>query len=273
VSTPPAERVRDPRAEAFVLPARPELTGGRRVGVLMSHGFTGSPASMRPWGEALAARGYGVHAPRLPGHGTTWQDMARTGWDDWRGELDRALDVLLAEHDVVAVAGLSMGGALALRLAADRPGDVASLVLVNPAVTSRDRRLVAVPLLRRVLASMPGIGNDIRARVEDGAEVDEVGYDRVPLAALHQMMTGWRALRGDLGRVAAPLLMFRSVTDHVVDPSSGAVITSGVGSAQVTERLLERSWHVATLDHDLPVLVEESAAFLAATCGVPPAVG
>lgn len=265
--------MRDPRAAAFVLPARPELTGGRRVGVLMSHGFTGSPASMRPWAEALAAQGYGVRAPRLPGHGTTWQDMARTGWADWRGELERALDVLLAEHDVVAVAGLSMGGALALRLAADRPDDVAALALVNPAVTSRDRRLVAVPLLRRVIASMPGIGNDIRARSEDGAEVDELGYDRVPLAALHEMIAGWRSLRGDLGRVVAPLLMFRSVTDHVVDPSSGAAITAGVGSAQVTERLLEHSWHVATLDHDLPVIVEESAAFLAAACGVDPTDG
>ncbi|MCH1868234.1 carboxylesterase [Nocardioides sp. CFH 31398] len=254
--TPPA--VRDPRAEAVAIEARPDLTAGRRVGVLLSHGFTGSPASIRPWATALGERGYGVVVPRLPGHGTTWQDMATTSWDDWYAELDRALSALVATHDTVVVGGLSMGGALALRLAAERPADVAGLLLVNPAVTSRDRRLVAVPLLKRLVATQPGIVDDIRLEGQD-----EVGYAKVPLAALDTMLRGWRALRPELPRVTAPLLVFRSVVDHVVDPSSAALVTAAVSSDEVTEQLLTRSWHVATLDHDAPVIAAASADFVA----------
>lgn len=259
----PSQTVRDPRAEALSLDARPALAGGRRVGVLLSHGFTGSPASIRPWATALAERGYGVAVPRLPGHGTSWQDMATTGWDDWYAELDRALDALIAEHDVVVVGGLSMGGGLALRLAAERPADVAGLLLVNPAVTSRDRRLVAVPLLKRVLATQPGIVGDIRLEGQD-----EVGYDTVPLEALDTMLRGWRALRRELPRVTAPVLLFRSVVDHVVDPSSAELITASVSSDEVTEQLLTQSWHVATLDHDAPLIASASADFVARVAGV-----
>src|SRR5699024_3609720 len=85
------------------VPARPELTGGRSVGVLLSHGFTGSPASIRPWGEALAEHGYAVEVPRLPGHGTRWQELNRTTWSDWYGELSRVFERLAARHDAVVV--------------------------------------------------------------------------------------------------------------------------------------------------------------------------
>ena len=91
----------------------------------MSHGFTGSPYSMKPWARHLAEHGYAVEVPLLPGHGTTWQEMNRTRWEDWYAEVTRAFDKLAAENDVVVAAGLSMGGALVLRLAADHPDRVA----------------------------------------------------------------------------------------------------------------------------------------------------
>src|SRR3954465_8826214 len=106
-----------PLAEPLSVPARPELTDGRRIGVLLSHGFTGQPASMRPWAEALAAKGYAVELPRLPGHGTTWEELNTRTWADWYAELGMAFDRLLVTTDAVVVGGLSMGGALALRLA------------------------------------------------------------------------------------------------------------------------------------------------------------
>ena len=83
-------------------------------GVLLLHGFTGSPASMRPWGELLAQRSWTVRVPRLPGHGTRWQDMNITRWEDWYSEADRNLRELTSRCDRVFVAGLSMGGALTL---------------------------------------------------------------------------------------------------------------------------------------------------------------
>ncbi len=144
----------DPTAP-LIIAARPELTGGRRVGVLVSHGFTGSPASTRPWGEYLGERGYGVQVPRLPGHGTTWRELNTMTWDDWYGEVTRAFDQLCLDHDAVVVCGLSMGGTLVLRLAADHPDRVAGVVVVNPAVATKRRDVKLLPVLKYVVPSLP----------------------------------------------------------------------------------------------------------------------
>ncbi|WP_447646653.1 alpha/beta hydrolase [Nocardioides zeae] len=224
--------------------------------MLLSHGFTGSPASMRPWGEALAEAGYAVEVPRLPGHGTSWQEMNTTTWADWSGHLDRVLADLAARCDAVVVGGLSMGGGLVLSLAARHPGLVRGVLLVNPAVTSTNRQLLAAPLLQRVMGSVPAIGNDIKK-----PGVDEHAYPRTPLRALVSMTRGWAQVREQLAGVRAPVLLFRSAEDHVVDPSSAALIRSRV--PDVMERILTDSYHVATLDNDADRIVEESLDFIA----------
>jgi len=251
-----------PHAEPFLADARPTGPDGQRVGVLLSHGFTGSPASMVPWGRYLADQGFGVAVPRLPGHGTSWQEMNRTGWADWYAELDRALDKLVANCDQVVVGGLSMGGGLVLDLAANRSRDIAGIVLLNAAVASSNKQLLAVPLLKRVIPSMPGIGNDIKREGQD-----EHCYDRVPLKALASMISGWKHLREQLPKVTQPILLFRSAEDHVVDPSSARIIRASVSSRDVTERILENSYHVATLDNDAHTVFEESAQFVRRVTG------
>lgn len=239
--------------------AEPLAIDGGPVGVLLSHGFTGSPASMIPWARDLAERGHTVRVPRLPGHGTTWQEMNTTGWEQWYAELDTALTELRASCSHVVVAGLSMGGCLALRLAQQRPADVDAVVLVNPAINLRRFDLKLVPALKFVLPSMPGIGNDIK---KPGA--DEIGYDKTPLRALASQLQMWKQVRADLPLVTAPLLMFRSDEDHVVDDSSKQLILDGV-SSQVAEFIaLSDSYHVATLDHDAALIFEQSASFIAA---------
>lgn len=247
-----------PLAAPLSVAARPELTGGRRIGVLLSHGFTGSPASMKPWGEFLAGRGYAVEVPRLPGHGTSWKDMNTTGWADWYAEVSGAFERLCAANDAVVVAGLSMGGALVLRLAADHPDRVAGVVVVNPAVATKRLDVKLLPLLKHVVPSFPGIINDIK---KEGGE--EHGYARTPLRAAHSMFRAWPPLVADLPRVTAPLLYFRSSVDHVVDELSQPLITGAVSSRRIIERRLEESYHVATLDHDAQQIFEESAAFVA----------
>ncbi len=253
-----------PTAAPFSAPARPELTGGRSVGVLLSHGFTGSPASMRPWGESLAERGYAVEVPRLPGHGTTWQEMNTTTWADWYAEVSRSFEKLAEANDSVVVGGLSMGGGLALRLAADHPDRVAGLVLVNAAVATMRKDVLALPLLKWVVPSFPGIANDIKK-----AGGDEHGYTRSPLKAAHSMVQGWRLLRRDLARVSAPILFFKSAEDHVVDPLSIDLIRSGVSSTEFTVRSLDDSYHVATLDNDADAIYTESADFIATVTAAP----
>jgi len=158
---------------------------------------------------------------------------------------------------VVVVGGLSMGGCLAIWLAAKHPQDVAGLVLVNPAVASTNKQLLALPALKFIVKSMPGIANDIKK-----PDVSEHGYDRTPLRALHSMIVTWKEVRRDLPKVTAPLLLFRSAEDHVVDPSSARIILGNVSSRDATERVLQNSYHVATLDNDAPQIFEESVAFI-----------
>ncbi len=231
-------------------------------GSLLSHGFTGSPASMRPWGEHLADLGYAVSVPRLPGHGTTWQEMNRTTFADWYAEVERAFEKLRTECDEVVVGGLSMGGGLVLWLAANHPHDVAGVVLVNAAVSSQNRQLLAVPLAKRLLPALNGIGNDIKKQ-----GVSEHGYTKTPLKALHSMMQGWKQVRADLPKVTQPVLIFRSREDHVVDEQSTRNVLAGISSRDVTERVLEDSYHVATLDNDAPQIFAESAEFIARVTG------
>ena len=239
--------------------AEPFDADGGPVGVLLAHGFTGSPASMTPWARHLAAQGHAVRVPRLPGHGTTWRDLQGTRWTQWYAEVDAALTALRASCDRVVVAGLSMGGCLALRLAEQRPADVDTLVLVNPAIALRRFDLRLVPALQWVVPSTPGIGNDIKQ-----AGQDEIGYDRTPLRALASQLQMWKDVRAHLGAVVAPLLVFRSTDDHVVDDTSLGLIQHGVSSRVVETVALHDSFHVATLDHDAPAIFERTDAFITA---------
>jgi carboxylesterase len=266
----------------------PFSADGGPVGVLFCHGFTGSPASLRPWAQAVADAGYTVRLPRLPGHGTSVRAANRTGWPDWYDRIEREYVRLSQQCREVFVFGLSMGGCLALRLAqahrAGRPGSVrdddgfdvsgarpvAGLVLVNPAVVVNDRRLVALPLVRRLSESSAGIANDIAMPGEN-----ELGYTRVPHNALHSMLGMMKVVRAHLAEVTAPMLLFRSVHDHVVGPQSAALILGGITSTSVREQLLPRSFHVATLDYEADDITRGSLEFLRthATAGQPVPAG
>ena len=237
--------------------AEPFSAAGGRVGVLLCHGFTGSPASMRPWAEHLAAAGFTVELPLLPGHGTSWQDMQPTRWTDWYETVEQALLQLRQRCDQVFVMGLSMGGTLALRLAQQHGDAIAGVVLVNPSVHSRNRTLLLLPLLRHVVAAVPGVCNDIKKPGQD-----EIAYPKMPLQALYSLTQFWRLVTSDLPKVKQPLLVFASSVDHVVEPSNAREIVSSVSSADVTLKSLPNSFHVATLDNDASTIFEGSQAFI-----------
>lgn len=231
---------------------------GGPMAVLMLHGFTGSPWSLRPWAEHHAAVGVTVRVPRLIGHGTSWRELNRTRWPDWYAGAERTLGELRERGHVVAVAGLSGGGALATRLAQTRPGDVAGLILVNPSIGDPDPRLrLLLPWLRWIVPSLGAITNDI---AKPG--VDERGYDRLPLQALWSLTRLWAAVRADLASVRCPLLVFRSTVDHVVPAWSTTAYLSGVSSPDIRVVELCRSHHVATLDWDAPLIMDESLDFV-----------
>ncbi|MBH1936220.1 alpha/beta fold hydrolase [Streptomyces sp. AV19] len=237
--------------------AEPFRHEGGEVGVLVCHGFTGSPQSVRPWADDLAARGFTVSLPLLPGHGTRWQDMQITGWQDWYAEVDRELWALRERCAQVFVCGLSMGGALALRLAARHGDAVSGVAVVNPANKVHGMGAKALPVVRHFVRTAAGIASDI---AKPGSE--EVGYDRVPLHAAHSFRRFLQLVDRELPQVTQPLLLMHSPEDHVVPPADSARILARVSSRDVTERLLEHSYHVATLDHDAPAIFEDTYAFV-----------
>ncbi|HVV18138.1 MAG TPA: alpha/beta fold hydrolase [Pseudonocardiaceae bacterium] len=231
--------------------------GSTEIGVLLCHGFTGSPQSMRPWGERLAAVGASTRCPLLPGHGTRWQDMNRTGWPDWYGAVDKAFTELVERCTSVFVFGLSMGGTLSLRLAEQHGSAVAGLVLVNPSVTTERKDAALLPLLSRIVPSMAGISNDVK---KPGAR--ELAYGRLPLRAAASLSRLWQEVRTDLGKIDQPLLLFRSAVDHVVEPVNARIILDGVHSADIHDKVLPESYHVATLDNDAETIFDDSVEFV-----------
>jgi carboxylesterase len=229
-----------------------------RIGVAMCHGFTGSPLSIMPWAQHLAELGYAVSVPLLPGHGTDWRQLARTGWKDWYRSYEAALLELAGRTDTCFTAGLSMGGAIALLAASRHP--VAGVSVVNPGLSFYDRRVRIIGLLKYFQRTTVPIQED-----QTGAPATDDGdYSLTPLAAVHELKKLFRAAVRGLPRVDAPVQVFKSRTDAVVPPTSLALLRKGLGAnlSDVTD--LASSGHVATLDVDAPAIFAGSADFVAA---------
>jgi esterase/lipase len=254
-----------PGAEPFAFPGS---GANARTGVLLIHGFTGTPMSMRPWGEHLAAEGFAVRCPLLPGHGTRWQDANLSTHGQWTTAVDEAFDSLAADCDRVFVAGLSMGGTLAIRFAEQRPADVAGLMLVNPALLTQRLDAKLLPLLARLTPSWAPIASDIKK-----PGITELAYPKLPTRAMMQLRQLWAVTRADLAKVTIPVIVFHSAEDHVVEPINSQVLLDGVGSTDTTEVVLRDSYHVATLDNDAPLIFSGSVDWMLARSGtrdVPP---
>ncbi|MGD1011551.1 MAG: alpha/beta fold hydrolase [Acidimicrobiales bacterium] len=237
--------------------ADPFSAKGGPIGVLVVHGFTGSPQSMRPLALAFAEAGYSVELPLLPGHGTSLEDMIPRRWSDWSETAEAAYAELAGRSECVFVAGLSMGGSLAIWLAERHP-DIAGLVVVNPLVDppAPSFRDVLKAMLASGATSLPGIGSDIAL---EGAV--ESGYNGSPIEAMLSMFDAVEEMAPRLGEVTCPVLLISSRNDHVVPTASGDLLQSRV--AGPLERVwLERSFHVATLDYDAAEVEERAVGFV-----------
>ncbi len=220
--------------------------GSSTIGVLVIHGFTSNPSSMRGLAESMSALGHHVEMPRLPGHGTTVEEMMETGWADWTGEVSAAHGRLAERVDEVVVMGLSMGGSLTLWAAFNLP-EVSGIVCVNPATTPQAPEVLE--MLREMVADgnavMPGIGSDIA-----DPDVVETAYDGTPLAPLLSFMDdGVTPMSDRYGELTMPMLLITSRQDHVVEPANSEHLAASYGG-EVEHVWLERSYHVATQDFD-----------------------
>lgn len=237
--------------------------GTTGVGVLVLHGFTGNPSSMRGLAEAMAALGHHVELPRLPGHGTTIEDMSTTSWSDWTAEVEAAYQRLAGRVEQVVVAGLSMGGSLTLWTALQHP-EVTGIVCVNPATMPQPDEVQ--DMIREMLAEgheiMPGIGSDIA-----DPDVEEIAYDGTPLKPLMSLvLDGLAPMSERFDELQMPLLLITSRQDHVVEPANSEHLAATHGGP-VEHVWLERSYHVATQDYDRDDINRLTGQFVARVTG------
>ncbi len=244
-----------PRPAAFSYPGH---GANAQVGVAICHGFTGSPLSVLPWAEHLAGQGYAVSVPLLPGHGTDWRQLARTGWGDWYRSYESAFLDLQSRTETCFVAGLSMGGAVALLTASRHP--VAGVSVVNPGLSFYDRRIHIIGVLKYFQPTTLPIQEDqpTAPATEDG------DYSRTPLAAVHELKKLFGAAIRGLPRITAPVQVFKSRTDIVVPPTSLELLRRRLGPHLTEVVDLASSGHVATLDVDAPEIFARSSAFIRA---------
>lgn len=231
--------------------------GSGPVGALLVHGFTGSPQGLRGLGDYLAGRGLAVVGIRLPGHGTTWQDLNRYRFGHWVEAVEAGYERITSESEQVFVVGLSFGAALALEFSARRPEDVAGIVTLAGFVRTRDPRRFLAPVIRRLTRSVPGVGNDI---ADPGGR--EIAYERFPTAAGASMLAFLRRARRALPNVRQPIMVLHGRNDHTVHPDNAELIFRTVGSTDKQLVWCERSRHVITLDYDRDEVLERTFGFI-----------
>jgi carboxylesterase len=231
--------------------------GSTPVGFLALHGFTGNPSSMRGLATAVAGAGFHVELPRLPGHGTTVEDMLTTGWADWTGEVEAAYQRLAQRAEQIVVGGLSMGGSLTLWTGLEHP-EVRALVCVNPATQPQSSEVIE--MLEAALADggvvMPGIGSDIA-----DPDAVEIAYEGTPVRPLLSLLDGLASMVDRYGELSMPLLLYTSRQDHVVEPSQSEYLAKTYGG-EVEHYWLDRSYHVATQDYDRETIFAGTIDFI-----------
>jgi carboxylesterase len=249
VETAPIELIRDWRAEG--------KGANKRIGVLLVHGFTGSPASMRPWAEFLNSHGYTVMVVLLPGHGTTPRDLNLVKWQEWPAKVESELNLLLQSCEKVFICGLSMGGGTALNIATRYSRQLAGIILVNPMIHVKFVPHQLAWIVSRFQKMRDSVGDDIKK-----PGVTEYGYDFLPAVGVYELLKMLHYTRKRLHDVTVPLQLFHSVEDHTLPVSNTEIVMKEVNSREKNRIELVNSYHVATMDYDAEVIFENSRVFI-----------
>jgi len=208
--------------------------------------------------DSMITSDFHVETPRLPGHGTTIDDMLTTGWSDWTAEVTQAYSSLSQRVDRMVVVGQSMGATLALWAAIEHP-EIAGLVCINPATRARDAATMAMidDFIEDGILVVPGEGSDIA-----DPEAHDISYAGTPLQPLRSLVCdGISTITERFGELTMPLRLFTSRQDHVVEPADSEYLAATYGGP-VEHSWLERSFHVATRDYDCDFVTAETSAFV-----------
>ena len=228
-----------------------------KVGIIFVHGFTGSPASMRPWAEYFQGAGYTVSVPQLPGHGTHWEDLNKVSWQQWPAKVVEELAWIKSQCSKVFIFGLSMGGCTTLNVVENHAID--GIVLVNPMSHIPGVQIKFAPLIALFKKGMPSVGDDIKKPGKT-----EWGYDVLPTRGVIQLQKMLISTRRNLKQATSPLLVFHSQDDHILPVSNTNIIVSEIGTPidSITRVELSNSYHVAILDYDAEIIFERSMQFV-----------
>ncbi|MCI2254998.1 alpha/beta fold hydrolase [Domibacillus sp. PGB-M46] len=238
-----------PGAESFYLE-------GNEIGIVLSHGFIGTPQSVREVAEALNQKGFSVFAPRLKGHGTHQEEMETCTHDDWYNSYSNACRFLKKRGKRIFLMGQSMGGTLTLKFAAAHQ-DIEGIITINAALTLPSLDYLQYdPAPRFIPEGAPDIKKD---------GVHEIAYEEAPVAAVRELQKLMKEVPSVLHRVRVPALCIKSAVDHVVPPENTSFIYQAISSKQKKIVTLRNSYHVATMDYDANRIVEEAAAFIEET--------
>jgi len=241
---------------------------------VLVHGFTATADEMRPLGDALAGAGFHVIGVQLPGHGTEPDALAGVGAAEWLAAVEGAIDALRREGRSVAVAGMSMGALLALVAAAERRQPVAALVLCGTALTLTNRWIQWLPVVERI----PGVARrwpliprgGMRGISDPAGRTASPTYDAIPWRAARELLALIDRARAVLPRVTQPVLALHGREDRTVPPSVLDLLEKRVGTTTFEAHVLERSWHVITMDVERARVAELAIDFLERVEGAPP---
>ena len=229
----------------------------KEVGILLIHGFTGSPSSMRPWAEFMHQQGYTVRVPRLPGHGTKPEDLNEVKWQEWPRKIESELRELQKSCSKIFVFGLSMGGGLTLYTTQNHQEKLAGIVLVNPMIHIPFVTPTFAKIVSKFTKMRSAVGNDIKRK-----NVTEYAYDANPIVGIYELTKMLKVTRANLAKINIPTLLFHSTEDHVLPVSNTEIILNGISSKDKERVELTNSYHVATLDHDMEIIFEKSLTFV-----------
>lgn len=247
---------------------KPFFFEGGTVGCLLLHGFTGTTSSMKPMGEYLAGKGLTVLGPRLPGHGTSVEDMGKHSWREWVATCEKALDELSSMCDSVFVSGLSMGGALTLYLGENHGDRISGLIPISAAVSRatfgfQNYLLKLVPIMKHFMKTFPGPGNDLK-----DPSCTEVAYDKLSTNAAHELAKLTADVKANISRITVPIRIYVARDDHVVPPENSKYIYDNVSSTDKELVWLDNCYHVATLDLDKNKVFEGTWQFVSRIAGL-----
>ncbi len=242
-----------------ILPgAEPVFHKGNGTGILLLHGFTGSPYEMKELGHRLQTEGYTVSIPLLRGHGTRAKDLIPCKWYDWFEDAKQALFKLRKTCSKVIVTGLSTGATLALHLAAHY--QVEGVVALSPALILKGFSPKLLPYVPPVIRyrSKEG-GPDIS---DEKARKEAVSYSKTPIKAAKQILKLYAHVKMDLPEIYVPVLLIQAEHDHVVDMAGAQWIYDHISSKDKRFLKLPRSFHVITLDVEKEIVFRETEQFI-----------